>query len=224
LLRQLGPSLWVFDRPLRLFGLEIGSRMSVIRLSDGSLFVHSPLEPDAELREALAPLGPVRHVVAPSKHHHFFVEAFHDAYPEAHYYAAPGLREKKRRLRFDAVLDDDVGAPWSAEIGHRLFRGAPFINEVAFHHAASRTLLLSDLAYNITESASWPTRAWLWINGSYGRFGPSRLVRLAIRDRAAARESLEQILRWDFERVIVAHGIVLQHSGRRVLRESFAWL
>ena len=60
--------------------------------------------------------------------------------------------------------------------------------------------------------------------GSYRRFAPSRLDPLLIRDRAAARGSLERILAWDFDRVIVAHGEVLEHGGREALRAGYRWL
>ena len=57
-----------------------------------------------------------------------------------------------------------------------------------------------------------------------GRFGPHRIVRFAIRDRAAARRSLERILAWDFERVVVSHGEVLETGGKRAVEEGFAFL
>jgi glyoxylase-like metal-dependent hydrolase (beta-lactamase superfamily II) len=60
--------------------------------------------------------------------------------------------------------------------------------------------------------------------GSYRRFGPSRFDPLLIRDRAAARLSLERILAWDFDRVILAHGDVVERGGRAALREGYAWL
>jgi hypothetical protein len=59
---------------------------------------------------------------------------------------------------------------------------------------------------------------------SYGRFGPSKLDPLLIRDRRAARESLERILGWDFDRVVVAHGDVLASGGREALRQGYSWL
>ena len=37
-------------------------------------------------------------------------------------------------------------------------------------------------------------------------------------------QSIDLILAWDFERVTVAHGDVLETGGRAALRESFAWL
>jgi hypothetical protein len=55
-------------------------------------------------------------------------------------------------------------------------------------------------------------------------FGPTYLERLLVRDRAAARRSLERILAWDFERVVVAHGAVLESGGREALRAAYTWL
>ena len=51
---------------------------------------------------------------------------------------------------------------------------------------------------------------------SYGYFGPSKLDPLLIRDRAAARTSMEKILAFDFDRVVVAHGDVVESVGIRV--------
>jgi hypothetical protein len=47
---------------------------------------------------------------------------------------------------------------------------------------------------------------------------------LLIRDHRAARQSLERILGWDFDRIVVAHGDVLSSGGRETLREGYAWL
>ena len=101
--------------PLRFFGAEIGTRMTVVWLSDGGLFVHSPVQLDLPGRRALDALGPVRAVVAPNRLHHLFVGGWREAYPDARLYAAPGLPEKRSDLSFDAVLGDEPPAAWAAE-------------------------------------------------------------------------------------------------------------
>lgn len=222
--RELDTDLWVFERPLRVFGLEIGTRMTAIRLADGSLFLHSPVALDAETRADLASLGPVRFVVAPSKVHHFFVAPYRDAYPDAELWAAPGLSEKRRDLPFDHVLGEAPPPGWSEEVGQLLYAGAPYMNEVLFLHRKTRTLLVTDLAMNHPGDEPLYTRLWLRVVGLHRGFGVSRLVRVLTRDRAAARASLDRVLAWDFERVVVTHGVVLQRSGRRLLREAFDWL
>ncbi len=222
--RQLDENLWVFDRPLRMLGLEIGTRMTAVRLPDDGLFVHSPVALDAATEQELDALGLVRHVVAPSRFHHLFVGDYRDAYGEALVWAAPGLPEKRTDFRFDGVLGEEPNTGWADSLDQEWVRGAPRLNEVAFLHRESRSLLLADLAMNFRESATWLTGLGLRLMGIHGRFGVSRLVRATIRDRAAARQSLDTILSWDFERVIVSHGVVLQRHGKRLLRKAYEWL
>ena len=105
-----------------------------------------------------------------------------------------------------------------------VFRAIPLLNEVVFFHRSSRTLLLTDLAFNVRRADSWVTRTVLRLDGAYGRFGVSRIGRRIVRDRRGARAAIDRMLGLDFDRVIVAHGDVLESSGRDALRAAFAWL
>jgi hypothetical protein len=223
-LRPLAQDLWVLERPQRFYGLEVGTRMSVIRLAEGSLLLHSPVEIDAALRRELDAVGRVRFAVAPNRVHHLYAGRVAEAYPEARLWVAPGLERKRPDLVFDGVLGDDAPAEWKGQLDQVFFRGRPYENEVVFFHRASRTLILCDLAFNFGPRSAAPTRLLMRLLRSYGRFGPSKLDPLLIRDRRAARESLERILGWDFDRVVVAHGDVLESGGREALREGYSWL
>jgi len=223
-LRQLGPEICIAERPQRFYGLEVGTRMTVIRLGGARLLLHSPVALDPELRRELDSLGRVCFVVAPNRVHHLYAGQVAEAYPEARLWVAPGLERKRPDLRFVAVLGDEAPAEWRGELEQVFFRGRPYENEVVFFHRASRTLILCDLAFNFGPSAAAPTRLLMRLLRSYGRFGPSKLDPLLIRDRRAARESLERILDWDFDRVVVAHGDVLESGGREALRQGYSWL
>ncbi len=224
ILRQLDNDLWVVDAPFSVAGLAIGTRMTIIRLADGSLFAHSPSQLSSKLCSELEALGPVKHIVAPNKIHHLFVSDFSTAFPDAKRYAAPGLETKRPQLDFHFVLEPSAPAAWAGQIEQVCVQGARYISEVAFFHRASRSLLLTDLAFNIQHTDSVWTKACLKANGAFQRFGPSRMVRALFRDREAARRSLDEILRWDFDRVIVTHGVVLQRGGKRLMRAAFDWL
>lgn len=223
-LRPLAQNLWVAERPQRFYGLEVGTRMTVIRLADGSLLLHSPVALDADLRRALDAIGRVRFAVAPNRVHHLYAGGVAEAYPEARLWVGPGLEKKRPDLVFEGVLGDEAPAEWKGQVDQLFFRGRPFENEVVFLHRASRTLILCDLAFNFGPSAAAATRLLMRLIRSYGRFGPTKLDPLLIRDRRAARESLERILAWDFDRVVIAHGDVLESGGREAMRESYAWL
>jgi hypothetical protein len=223
-LRQLAENLWIADRPQTFYGLPVGTRMTVIRLGGGRLLLHSPVVLDAGLRAELDALGRVAFAVAPNRVHHLHAGEVATAYPGTRLWVAPGLDRKRPDLRFEAVLGDDAPEEWRAEAAQVFFRGRPYENEVVFFHRASRTLIMCDLAFNFGPRSPAPTRILMKLLRSYGRFGPSTLDPLLIRDRRAARESLERILAWDFDRVIVAHGDVLESGGRELLRRGYSWL
>jgi Domain of unknown function (DUF4336) len=224
-LRELAQDLWIAERSQRFYGLEVGTRMSVIRLADGSLLLHSPVALEAALRAELDRLGPVRYAVAPNRVHHLYAGEVARHYPESKLWVGPGLERKRPDLSFEGVLGDEAPPAWRGQLDQVFFRGRPYENEVVFLHRASRTLILCDLAFHFGPRAQPLTRLLMRAIGSYGRFGPSRLDPLLIRDRAAARASLLRILAWDFDRVIVAHGDdVLESGGREALRSGYAWL
>ena len=61
--------------PRLLLGkIDVGGRFTVIRLSDGTLWVHAPLALDDELRSLLRELGEVKHIVTPNFEHMAFAE------------------------------------------------------------------------------------------------------------------------------------------------------
>jgi hypothetical protein len=220
----LGENLWVAERPQTFYGLPVGTRMTVIRLSGGRLLLHSPVALDSRLRAELDALGRVCLAVAPNRVHHLYAGAVALAYPETRLWIAPGLERKRPDLEFVALLGDEAPEEWRGEVDQIFFRGRPYENEVVFFHRASRTLILCDLAFNFGPRAATPTRLLMKLLRSYGHFGPSKLDPLLIRDRDAARQSLERILAWDFDRVVVAHGEVLASGGREALRTGYSWL
>ncbi|MGH7288693.1 MAG: DUF4336 domain-containing protein [Myxococcota bacterium] len=128
---------------------DIGARMTVIRLSDRMLMLHSPVELDAALKSALDGLGSVRWILGPSKAHHLFLLAYVKSFPEASLCGAAGLAEKRQDLRFQHVLSDTAPDGWPGEVSFHFVGGAPFMNEVAFLHRPSRTLVLTDLVFNV---------------------------------------------------------------------------
>lgn len=222
--RELHRDLWVVERPLAVLGAELGARMTVIRLADGGLVLVSPVRPDDRLREALASLGPVVALVAPNRFHHLYLARAAREWPSARVLVAPGLPGKRPDLRCDEVLGDEPPSLWAGQLDQLVFRAAPALSEVAFRHLASGTLVLTDLAFNLRRAPNAWTRIAARLYGVWNRFGPSLAVRLAIRDRAAARAEIDAILEWGCDRVVVAHGDVLATGGVEALAAAFAFL
>lgn len=224
MLKQLAPDLWVSDQPFSILGVHIGTRMTVVRLGSSGLFIHAPVTLTPELQRELDDLGPVQAVVAPSAMHHLFIGDYMRAYPKAQFFAAEGVAKKRPELRFHGVLGDRPEFLWGSDIDQIPIRGTPKTNEVVFFHRASRTLLVTDWFFNFTHATSLWTRLYLRLTGGLGGPRQPRVIRPFITDKAAARESTDRILEWDFDRVIVCHGDVIETGGHAALREATAWL
>lgn len=225
MLTEIAPALWVRDQPQRFYGIEVGTRMTVVRLDDGALWLHSPVRPTLELRAAVDALGAVRFLVAPNRWHHLYVGDWQAAYPQAQIWAAPGLDAKRPDLTLAGVLGDAAPAGWAGQIDQHARLGAPMMNEVVFLHRASRSLIVSDSAHNFQSGATPAgTRAFFTLLGGWRGFRTTVADRMVTKDRAAARASLERILAWDFDRIVVCHGAVLPTGGKDALRGAYAWL
>jgi hypothetical protein len=223
-LRQLHSDVWVADAPLSFAGLEVGARMTVIRLPGPGLLLHSPIAPNAELVREVEALGPVAFLVAPNKFHHLFLGEWLRPFPEAQVYGAPGLQEKRPDLEIAGVLTDEPEPGWADTLDQVRVEGCPLVNEIAFFHRPSGTLVATDLAFNVGPSSPTTTRFVFRLARTYGRLSPTLLERLLVRDRQAFRRSLERILEWPFERVIVAHGEVSETGGREQLVRGYSWI
>jgi hypothetical protein len=223
-MKQLHSDLWISDSPLRFLGLEVGARMTVVRLPGGKLLLHSPIAATADLVRDVKALGPVAYLVAPNRLHHLFVGDWQRACPDASTYVAPGLDTKRADLAIAGVLAEEPEPGWKGSVDQVLLGGIPFANEVVFFHRPSATLIATDLAFNIGPSSPPLTRLAFRLGGAYGRLSPTLLERILVRDRAAFRQSLERILAWPFERVVMAHGEVSEKGGREELVRGYSWV
>jgi hypothetical protein len=225
LLLELAPDLWVTERPFRYLGFEIGARTSVIRLSDGALFIHSPSRLDADLRRELDAKGPVRFVVAPNRFHHLFVADYQRAYPDAEFYCAPGLEAKRADLKFTATLTDEAPAGWRGQLEQLVFRTFSPLNEVVFFHRASRTVFFTDLIFNVMRTDSTLTKIVLKLDGGLGGPAVPRSFRMVLRwYRAETRTLVDRILGWDFDRLVVTHGDVVESGGKNAVAEAWSFI
>lgn len=223
-MRELDSGLWVAESPLRFYGVELGARMTVMRLTESRLLVHSPIRATSELVREVATRGRVAHLVAPNRFHHLFVGEWQQAFPDASVHVAPGVERKRSDLTVDGLLTGSPESGWADTVDQVLVEGIPTTNEVVFFPRPSATLIASDLAFNIGPSSPPLTRFAFRMAGIYGRLRPTLLERLLVRDRAAFRRSLTRILQWPFERVVVAHGDVLEENGRDELARGYAWI
>lgn len=209
-MQRLADNLWVFRYPLNILGTKVGRTVTVMRLRSGQLIIHSTAPFSRADVEAISALG------SPG----WLVEAtlFHDTYARKGQAAFPNVPYLHAGPNGDLL---PAPAAWAGELEILLVDGMPKVREHVFLHRPSRTLITADLVFNFGPQASGWTR-WFFRNvAGTGDFpGMSRMFRFFIKDRAAFKRSAETMLDWDFDRVIVAHGDIIETNGKQKLKAA----
>jgi len=227
MLEPFGEDIWIAAGPdVVSVGFRYPTRMAVIRLADGGLFVWSPVTLTLALRAETDALGPVRCIVAPNSLHHLALPQWRAAYPDATLYAAPGLRARRKDIVFDADLGDGAPPAWSGQLDQVVVRGNAITTEIVFFHRASGTALFTDLLQNFPERHFRGMQAIVArLDGMIGAEARvPRKFRLAFTDRKRAREGVDRILAWPTRQVLMAHGAPVRAGGQAYLRRAFEWL
>lgn len=231
MLEPLGPDIWTGNGGIvPFFGYDYPTRMAVVRLDDGGLWIWSPVELTADIERQVRALGPVRHLVSPNKLHYLFLAEWQQAFPDARMWGTRSTIAKLAALSFSGTLGDDPPPEWAGQIDQFHFTNSPLLDELIFYHRASRTAIIADLSQPFSKA--FLARHWPWwlrtIAGTAkmveGWGYPPPEYRLSFRHRAAARPRIRALLDAHPERVIVAHGEIVRTGGEDYLRRAFSWL
>lgn len=231
-LKPFAEDVWIVD------GQEIGmsflrltfpfpTRMTVVRLPSGDLWLHSPIAFSEALARSIADLGPVRHLTAPNTLHYSCIASWRDHFLNARTYAAPGLaRRAKSALTFEETLDEASPAAWEGAFDQCVTQGS-VLTEVDFFHRPSRTLILTDLIENF-EPDRVRNAALRWLIRLAGAADPDGKAPPDMRlnffgNRPEVRRSAQRMLTWEPERIILSHGRCYEANGVAELRRAFRW-
>lgn len=232
--KPLAPNIGIVDGPfeyLTALGIRLPlpftTRMTIVRLLNGELVLHSPIAFDARLAGEIQAMGTIRHLISPNQFHYAHIGEWARAFPEAVTWASPGVRRRSRARHVDVSFARDLGeqppAEWREEIDQVLIPGG-FFKEFAFFHGLSRTLILTDTIMNLElEKIAQPWRTFTRISGMYAPRGQVFFgMRLPLRlQRKRARAAIEKMKSWRPERIVLSHGRCFDANADDVLRRIF---
>lgn len=228
--KPLTDDIWVVDGgPINAMGLKLPVRMTIVRLGNGDLILHSPTRYSPELAAAVAELGAIRHLVAPNVAHWTFIADWQRAYPATTMWAAPGLSDRAQvrasGLRIDRELNDTPPPEWADTLQQGVVTGAAGFSEMWFLHRPSRTLILVDLIENLEPDKLPPVQRMLMQAAAATRGTTARYLRIPVRlGGDAAKAAVRAMIALQPERVVFAHGTIFEHDGAARLARAFDWL
>ncbi len=228
-IREFAKDVWLVDGPIaRDMGLLFATRMTVVRLSNSLLWISSPVPVSFATLKWIAELGEVRYLIAATPRHVWRLATWHTLFPEAQLWACrPTLFTLQNGpLPITGFLGDTPINEWNADIDQLEFKGNPFLSEVLFFHKNSHTVILDDLIQRDPPTqANALATAILKLAGAQYPDGVVGLdMQMTFLNRHLARHSLEKLLSWDFDKLIIAHGACFESDAKQYVKKAFRWL
>ena len=225
---NVGDNIWVFEgAAVPFFTLPYTTRMTVVRLSDDQLWIHSPIALTGELSSQIEQLGKVKYLISPNPLHHLFIKEWQDRYPEALTFGTKALQKKRPDLPLEGIFTPHFNAPWAADIAQLLFTGSPAMEECVFFHKDSGTLIVTDLIENFAPESFTPLKRY--VASAAGILAPNGKMPLDWRlsfmfSKKTAKQHLQHILHWHPQKIVMAHGQMINSDAEHFLKRSFNWL
>lgn len=228
-LNEFARDVWTVQGPdVRDMGVMFTTRMTIVRLSDGTLWVDSPVPVQFETLKQITDLGSVRHLVAGTPRHVWRLEGWHKLFPGAQLWSArPSLFTVGKAVPpLTNVLDDFPPQGWETDLDQLAFKGSPLIEEILFFHKKSRTVILDDLIQIHPMAKARPFQNLLLkLEGvAFPHGGVGLDIKLTFTHRDLARQSLKKLLAWDFDKLIIAHGDCIEEDAKPFVERAFRWL
>lgn len=224
MLQEIAANLWHVPHSFKIAGADVSTRMTIVRLSDGKLWLHSPVPLTDALRQQIDALGEVAYIVAPSKMHHLYLAPCAAAYPKALLFGAPGLAKKRPDVAGLRTLGPVSEPGWQQDLEQLQVRGLPIGNEVLWLHRPSRTLIVTDLCQFWDGKLPFAAAVYATITGVRKRLAVPYTVRMVIKDKQALADTARQILQWPFERVVMAHNAIIERDAHPAMTRALSVL
>ncbi|MED7819720.1 MULTISPECIES: DUF4336 domain-containing protein [unclassified Francisella] len=213
--------IWIIEYPIKYSGVKFSSRTTLVKLDDGSILIHSPCKIDEKLKKEILKLGEVSYIFAPGNFHHLYISSAQEAFPNSKTYICEGIEKKQPNLKYEGILTEKT---LLNEFKQQPILGSKIMNEVVLLHKETKTLIVVDIIENIgskTKNTGFGIKIWWLIFRMWNKAKPAPEYQLGWKDKKLAAQSLQTILEWDFDKIILAHGDLITHDAKQVAK--IAW-
>jgi len=198
----IGPNIFLQKHPLSMMGCKLGKVVTIIKLESGKTVIHSTASFSKSDIGEIRDLGEPEFLLVASNFHDTYANAGRNAFPDIPYFV-PANFPNSQTLGATGISE----FKGEDELKIIEIKGMPKLNEFAIFHRPSKTLIIADLIFNLSDSVGAWTKWFLKTTVKLDSFpGQSAFLRRFIEDEAAYRESLAEIAELDFEKIIVGHG------------------
>jgi hypothetical protein len=222
-IEKLDENLWYVTGSLP--GMSLKRVMTLVRLDDGRLVIHSAVALDEGAMAEIEAWGRPAILLVPNAYHRLDAPAYLSRYPDLEVYCPRGSRKKVEEVV--PVYGDYDGFPENPTVFLEHLDGVRSVEGVMRVRSSSgSTLVFNDAVFNMPHGRGVPGFIFRHITGSTGGPRVTRLFRMmAVKDKAAYRAHLERLAETpDLVRIIVSHHEPITEKPADTLRRVAASL
>lgn len=224
-MRQIGENIWVHEDSMQMLGAPLGLRMTIVRLSNGGLWVHSPTALSPQLQEGIAALGQVAYLVAASNNHSKWLQDWCEAYPEAEVYVSAGIPCKVPLTHYH-ILQAGMENVWAGDFEWQSMPSVPLFNETVFYHVPSQSLIVTDFIQHYPEQDDYAGMVGMMTKYVFEPIGfkgccvaPPLKMGFTLKDKPAFKRFISHIEAWAFTRIVVTHGAIIEDDAKAIFQD-----
>ncbi len=215
--RQITDDVVVMSFPWNVFRIDFARNVTLLRLRDGRVVIHSSAPFTTEDIAAIRRFGKPAWLLDATLLHDTFAKEGRAAFPDLPYLAPDGF------TKASGIPTEPLGSPpsdWKDEIDVLKLDGNR-MNEHALFHRPSATLVVADVFFSFpSETRGWAGFFVRHIMRLPRLFGISVFFRMTIRDRQAFKSSMQALLQWNFDRLVVAHRESLDRDAKPTVEQA----
>ncbi len=193
-----------------MFGVHFPVSSSFIELENNTLMVISPGPFERNMIQEIIDKYNTIYCVAPNVLHYKHLKSFNNFFPKIDIYGPFALTKKQPWLSGKILSLDTLNEKLKGQVLFFPILGNSFLDETVFYCSQSKSLIVTDLFFNMKEPMPLGRKWILSLVGARNKIAQSKLVKNSTKDKEAYFRSVKPLKELDCQRIIVGHGEIVE--------------
>lgn len=210
-MKHITENISVYDYSAKIMpGVHFPVRSTLIELNKKELVIISPGPfEEAQMTQLIKQYQTV-YCIAPNAFHHLHLEKFHQTFPNITLYGPSSIIKKQPWLKNKLADINLLGSRLKDNITLIPIHGNKLLDETVFYCCRSKSLIVTDLLFNMRDPMPFGRKCLLRLVGANNRIAQSKLIEKSTKNKVDYVNSVNVLKGFDISRIIMAHGSVIE--------------
>jgi len=214
MMKKISENLFTYEYSAKIMpGVHFPVNSSFIELEDNQLMIISPGPFERKMIQEIINRYSMVYCVAPNALHYKHLKSFNDFFPETDIYGPSALVRKQPWLSGKMLGLDSLNKKLKGQVLLFPILGNSFLDETVFYCNQSKSLIVTDLFFNMKDPMPLGRKWILNLAGARNKIAQSKLVKSSTNDKEAYARSVKPLGKLDCQRIITGHGHIVEGAA-----------